>query len=121
MALLPILVFWVLDTYFLRAERLFRALFNEVVKGSGTSAGVAPFFMAATDRKMFPPPTSASWPRTFVRGTLLWFYGVLLTATGLVILVICTGSDAADDSGALLERAARLADAVGYAVKVYLV
>jgi hypothetical protein len=44
-AAIPTAFFWGLDTYFLRAERLFRMLFNRVRR---VDSGVEPFFMAAT-------------------------------------------------------------------------
>lgn len=44
-ATVPILAFWALDTYFLRAERLFRALYDEV---RSKDERVRPFAMGAT-------------------------------------------------------------------------
>src|SRR4051812_26441753 len=44
-ALVPILVFWALDTYYLRAERLFRALYDRV---RSSADAIDPFFMGAT-------------------------------------------------------------------------
>jgi hypothetical protein len=46
--LLPVALFWWLDGYFLRAERLFRGL-HEAVR---TSDEIAPFFMAATRKDL---------------------------------------------------------------------
>jgi hypothetical protein len=34
---LPVIAFWFLDAYYLRQERLFRALFNEVRRKEGTA------------------------------------------------------------------------------------
>src|SRR5689334_11923188 len=44
-SLMPAAAFWALDAYLLRAERLFRALFDEVRL---SDTGVKPFWMAAT-------------------------------------------------------------------------
>jgi hypothetical protein len=86
-AFLPITVFWALDTYFLRAERLFRALFERVRKGDG----VEPFFMGATGEAFVAeaPANAASWWRTFRRLTIAGFYLLLTIATLLVVFVIC--------------------------------
>ncbi len=89
-ALLPILAFWALDTYYLRAERLFRALYERV---RGSADAVEPFFMGATSEEFITEvaPDIASWRRTLGRPTLSWFYGVLINATVLVVVLICIG------------------------------
>lgn len=80
-------VFWALDTYFLRAERLFRALFDQVRKHD---AEVEPFFMGATgesfvtrvrEGKTASDNSVGSWVRTALRPTLSIFYGALITAS----------------------------------------
>ncbi len=88
--LLPILAFWALDTYYLRAERLFRALF-ERVRSSGDL--VEPFFMGATSETFTTgvAPDVASWRKTLGRPTLSGFYGALIGATVLAVAVICIG------------------------------
>src|SRR5437764_6004444 len=71
---LPTLVFWGLDAYFLRAERLFRKLYGRVRIGDD----VPPFFMSATSLKFTKllseeERQELSWPRTALSPTLLLF------------------------------------------------
>jgi hypothetical protein len=89
-ALVPILVFWILDTYYLRAERLFRTLYDQV--RTGTDA-VEPFFMGATSRTFVAraPADIASWRKTIWRLTLAGFYVLLIVATILVVTIISFG------------------------------
>src|SRR4051812_44180277 len=47
-AVVPTVAFWSLDTYFLRAERLFRALYDEVRL---KDTRIEPFYMGATGPK----------------------------------------------------------------------
>ena len=86
-AFLPAIVFWLLDTYYLRAERLFRELYNQVREG--TAAG-GPFFMGATspDFVARAPDSVSSWRATVKRGTLWGFYGLQLVAIALVIIIL---------------------------------
>lgn len=87
-ALLPILVFWALDTYYLRAERLFRVLYDRV---RSSADAVEPFFMGATSETFIADVSSniTSWRKTLRRLTLSGFYGLLIAATVLVVLIIC--------------------------------
>jgi hypothetical protein len=89
-ALVPILVFWILDTYYLRAERLFRALYDRVRSGADT---VEPFFMGATSDAFVArvPADIASWRRTSWRPTLSGFYALLIAATVLVVVIVGLG------------------------------
>jgi hypothetical protein len=80
--LLPVALFWWLDGYFLRAERLFRGL-HEAVR---TSDEIAPFFMAATRKDLaLAQPTKASWKEVLFSLTLIGFYGALTVAALIVI------------------------------------
>jgi hypothetical protein len=91
-SVLPTVSFWGLDTYFLRSERLFRALYDHVRSGTGR---VEPFFMGATTGTFIkvlakgPDQDLSSWRRTFWRPTLAVFYGALVASALAVILVIC--------------------------------
>jgi hypothetical protein len=96
--LVSTLFFWSLDTYFLRSERLFRALFDQVRVGDES---VAPFLMGATgeafatrvrEGKTNSSKTVASWIATARRPTLLIFYLLLLLTSALVIVLTCTES-----------------------------
>lgn len=77
--LMPVLIFWGLDAYFLRQERLFRGLYDQVRQ---RNPQIEPFSMNATAYT----PQVPSWGRTLFSRTLVPFYapvfiiGVLLTA-----------------------------------------
>jgi len=77
--LMPVLIFWGLDAYFLRQERLFRGLYDQVRQ---RNPRVEPFAMNAAAYAS----GVASWGRTLFSRTLAPFYGpvfiigVLLTA-----------------------------------------
>jgi hypothetical protein len=85
-ALVPIATFWIVDTYYLRAERLFRALYGRVARLDAT---IQPFFMAATADSFVESVSIdvSSWWRTMRRLTLAGFYGLLIAATLLIVLV----------------------------------
>jgi hypothetical protein len=87
-ALLPIIVFWSLDSYYLHTEWLFRELHRKV---RDPESGVKPFFMGATDKDFvggLPENARSRW-RTFWRPTLWLFYGALAVATFSVIVALC--------------------------------
>jgi hypothetical protein len=87
-AFLPAVIFWLLDTYYLRAERLFRELYNEVRKGTapgGRSSWERP--ARASSRRLLTP--SRRRRGTTKRGTLAGFYGLQLAAIALVIVILC--------------------------------
>jgi hypothetical protein len=77
--LMPVLIFWGLDAYFLRQERLFRGLYDQVRQHNPR---VEPFAMNAAAHAA----GVGSWGRTLFSRTLAPFYGpvfligVLLTA-----------------------------------------
>jgi hypothetical protein len=87
-AVIPISVFWLLDTYYLRAERLFRSLYERVRARPET---LEPFFMGATSDSFVAeaPADVKSWRQTVRRGTLSGFYGLLIGATVLVAAILC--------------------------------
>jgi len=71
LAYLPALVFWLLDGYFLRQERMFRNLYDNVRE---TSEDAIDFSMDTT-------PVAgqvASWPRVMFSRTLFLFHGVIV-------------------------------------------
>ena len=81
-ALVPVIVFWGLDGYFLWQERLFRALYDHVRQLKECeidfSMNVGPF---RTGR-------ARTWLGATFSRTLIGFYGVLAAfATGLAILI----------------------------------
>ena len=90
--LLPVIVFYGLDVYYLQAERLFRVLFDQVRDADPL---IEPFFMGATSpafrSRMTAEGRDVSWQATSWRPTLLAFY-VALTFAGVVIAVVLRAS-----------------------------
>jgi hypothetical protein len=90
LATVPTVLLWGLDAYFLRAERLFRELYDAVRNGT---SGIEPFFLGATgsdfaarvgERKRL------AWHQVLWSPTLLVFYlALLVVAIGLAILLHC--------------------------------
>lgn len=70
--LLPSLTFWALDAYYLRQERMYRALYNHVRKAPGN----------AEDRFSLDARPLASevpgWFRTLKAPSVLWFHAAVL-------------------------------------------
>jgi hypothetical protein len=100
-------IFWSLDMYFLRAERLFRALFARVRQGD---PAVAPFFMAATgdqfkqlirDDDRASERAAASWWKAFFSLTLGLFYGLILSLAVASVLIIAITNGASTGPGVL--------------------
>ena len=70
--LMPVLIFWGLDGYFLRQERLFRSLYDQVRQ---RSTRVEPFSMSAAAYAL----GVESWGRTLLSRTLAPFYGPVVS------------------------------------------
>jgi hypothetical protein len=83
--LLPALVMWGLDAYFLGVERLFRALHNAVRTGEPP---VEPFFMAATHPAFAKTAPNATWRAALLSPTLCLFYGTLVVSTVVVAVLL---------------------------------
>ena len=90
-------LFWMLDTYYLRAERLFRVLHDRVRK---RAASVEPFFMGATSSTFVKDvradsdkhvSRAASWWKTFRSLTLVVLYGGLVASALIVASAIHEG------------------------------
>ncbi|GGS07851.1 hypothetical protein GCM10010269_53630 [Streptomyces humidus] len=79
-ALLLTMGFWLLDSYYLRQERMFRSLYE---KAAEDPSGI-PLFTLDADRYSEPVGCLA----VFLSSTMLLFYGslLLLDVTGLVVL-----------------------------------
>jgi hypothetical protein len=77
--LMPVVVFWGLDAYFLRQERLFRSLYDQVRQHN---PAVEPFSMNAAAYAT----GVASWGRILFSRTLAPFYGPVF-----IIGIILTG------------------------------
>lgn len=92
----PTTLFWLLDTTYLRSERLFRDLFDRVRRGASTEGA---FFMGATapkyvkrvreDARTNNVPDAGSYLATFLRPALYLFYGAVIGACALAALIIC--------------------------------
>lgn len=89
-SILPTIAFWGLDTYFLRGERLFRALYDSV---RTTPTEIEPFFMGATSGAFVDSLSGgqnpSSWWRTMVRPTLVLPYGALVASAAAIAFVVC--------------------------------
>lgn len=81
-AVFPTLFFWVIDSYFLNQERLFRKLFNKVRLLDDTQID---FSMDTIQFKKI------TWFKTFFSKTLFIFYGLILL--GIIILVLYGGNN----------------------------
>jgi hypothetical protein len=80
-AYLPILMFWILDAYFLWQERLFRKLYDKI---RVVDEGSIDFSM---NTSAFIKET-ASWIRVAYSRTLLLFYGTMLGAIVIVTIIL---------------------------------
>jgi hypothetical protein len=70
MAVVPVVGFWMLDSYYLRQERLFRALYEEARK---PASAVELFSMNVS-----PYRAAIRWRETLTSHTMVNFYGVLV-------------------------------------------
>ena len=81
-ALIPVLVFWGLDGYYLWQERLFRALYDDVrtLKESEIDFSM--------DTRAFRTGCKGAWHGSTLSITLVPFYGALIIAIVLVVLIV---------------------------------
>ena len=85
-AMLPCLVFWGLDGYFLRQERLFRRLYDEVRMKKPEEIDFSMKWSQEASEK------EASWLGVCVSRTLLAFHGSVLVSIFLIAwLFFCAG------------------------------
>src|SRR5205823_5764467 len=89
-SLAPTIIFWVLDAYFLRTERLFRCLYERVCL---LDAAVAPFYMSASAPEFVGllgeqrRKATSHWA-TFWRPALSLLYGALIVTALLLAVLI---------------------------------
>jgi hypothetical protein len=81
-SMVPTLMFWGLDTYFLRSERLFRLFYERARSMNGE---YVPFGMDGTGTAFVaslvgPDRAVADWRRTAWRPTVRWLYLALIVA-----------------------------------------
>ena len=81
-ALVPVLMFWGLDGYFLWQERLFRALYDHV---RSLEEADIDFSMDITP---FRTSIAHSWLGATLSRTLIGFYGALALMVGLAIVSV---------------------------------
>jgi hypothetical protein len=81
LALLPVLVFWGLDAFYLRQERLFRALHDNVCAAFGTD----PVTFSLDTRVIDAAVTS--WWRTLFSKTVIWLHAPIVA-----VVLIVTGT-----------------------------
>lgn len=79
LAFFPSIVFWILDGYYLRQERLFRALYDEV---RVTEENETDFSMETT----LVSEKVDCWGKVIVSKTLLIFHGVIFLSILIVLL-----------------------------------
>lgn len=83
---LPILAFFGLDAYYLRQERLFRCLYDDVRRGN-----VEPFLM---DHRPYVANDKCTWSSTLRSAPLCGFYGLLASAGIIIICALYIADDA---------------------------
>lgn len=76
--LIPVLGFWLLDSYYLRQERLFRKLYDDV---RARTSAVPPFCM-----NVQPYLTGVTWGNVAMSRTMINFYGII-AAVDLAFIV----------------------------------
>jgi len=81
--LVPVCVFWGLDAYYLRQERLFRGLYDAVRIGQTDPA--IPFFSMDTS---IVKSRIEDWWRTVFSWTLVGLYGTLIVVTIIAAIVM---------------------------------
>lgn len=83
-AYIPILVFWLLDSYYLFQERLYRSLYEKVRQ---LNEDIVDFSMKATPEE-FGNKTNA-YDSCLISKTELWFYLPLaLVSTGIIVITV---------------------------------
>jgi len=78
----PVIIFWVLDGYFLSQERLFRSLYDDVRK---LNEGKIDFSM---DTGKYTKDENNSWVNAMFSSTLLFFYIPLIIIMLLVTYLV---------------------------------
>ena len=84
LVLLPIFAFWGLDGYYLRQEKLFRALYDKVRKLDEQDINFEMDISSGEDEV-------ASWESVCISGTILGFYGPILIVILILILIPIMG------------------------------
>ena len=77
-AYFPVIIFWVLDGYFLSQERRFRALYDDVRTLDEKDINFS------MDTRKYRKNKHNSWFRSMFSHTLLWFYPLLIAMMLLI-------------------------------------
>ena len=93
LAILPVMVFWGLDGYFLWQERLFRALYDHV---RSQEEAEIDFGM---DVQPFRGPFARTWLGATFSRTLVAFYGALILAVMAAAALVAGGGTGSVSSG----------------------
>jgi hypothetical protein len=84
-AIFPTIAFWILDAYFLRQEKLFRALYDDIrIKKDEDILPSDAFIMNTKNYKN----SVYSWFRMIFSRTLLFFYGALLVTMFITFILV---------------------------------
>ncbi|PWM27326.1 MAG: hypothetical protein DBX48_03985 [Limosilactobacillus fermentum] len=79
---IPVLVFWILDTYYLLQERLYCSLYNKVREMDEENID----FLLTVTQEDFPDKRNKYW-NCFISTTEVWFYlPLVLVCTGIIII-----------------------------------
>lgn len=91
-AFLPVIAFWILDAYFLRRERLYRALYEKVRTQSDELAVDFSMQVGVDSPKPEPKPQTkpeGSFLSAVFSKTLLLFYGIMvITIAGVILITV---------------------------------
>lgn len=79
-ALIPLGAFWLLDCYYLRQERAYRMLYDEV---RVANSPVEPFSMSTR-----PYHSRVPWKEVIASKTVLLFYGGITTTTAIIAVLL---------------------------------
>lgn len=85
----PVLIFWLLDTYFLRQERAFRNMFEDVAAKRVSNFEIKPM----------PYAKQHSWIKVGKSLSLSTFYGGLLILNTVIALTLVISGSAGGDPG----------------------
>lgn len=87
--LFSVLSFWGLDAYYLRQERLFRRLYDDVRKGNLAGKGnVDPFSLSTAPYR----PKVYSWFRTLWSQSVVGLHGVIVIVVMLALVALFWGA-----------------------------
>lgn len=85
LVLLPATAFWGLDAYYLRQERLFRLLYDEIRLAKNDDLSKLDPLSMKTDRFEKDVP---GWLKTMVSPSIVWLHGVVVFAVIVMTVVL---------------------------------